>query len=101
MCVHRGKFNDESLYSDQSLYWTVFNDATGNWDVDRKFSRGNRSISAPALAMYRGTLYCVHRGQQGDDHLWWTTFERAAASGPRTDDSPTTIAAAMRRRWPC
>ncbi|MRH93630.1 hypothetical protein GFY24_40635 [Nocardia sp. SYP-A9097] len=29
----------------------------------------------PALAVFQGKLYCVHKGNGSDKSLWWTTFD--------------------------
>lgn len=67
---------------DTSLWWTVMNSAH-NWSQDEKFS-GHLSKANPALAEFRGKLYCVHRGDQ-DDKLWWTVYDPERNNGWSAD----------------
>ncbi|MEV6044110.1 hypothetical protein [Streptomyces xanthochromogenes] len=71
---------------DTSLWWTVMN-ASHNWSQDEKFS-GHLSKAHPALAEFRGKLYCVHRGDQ-DDKLWWTVYDPARNNGWSADTALT------------
>jgi hypothetical protein len=79
---------------DTSLWWTVYGrDAeTGQyrWSEDQKFT-AHYSKSNPALAVYKGKLYCVHRGD-GDAKLWWTVYETTSADAaePKSGWSPDT-----------
>ncbi|SDK69024.1 hypothetical protein SAMN05421874_11060, partial [Nonomuraea maritima] len=53
---------------------------------------------APALAVYRGHLYCVHRGTGDDTSLWWTRWDGSAWSpdqklpGHQTSQAPALAA---------
>ncbi len=67
---------------DTSLWWTVMNTAN-SWSQDEKFP-GHLSKANPALAEFRGKLYCVHRGDQ-DDKLWWTVYDPARNNGWSAD----------------
>ncbi|MEV0391353.1 hypothetical protein [Nonomuraea sp. NPDC050643] len=67
---------------DTSLWWTVMN-AANRWSQDEKFT-GHLSKANPALAEFRGKLYCVHRGD-GDDKLWWTVYDPERNDGWSTD----------------
>ncbi|CAL9671106.1 hypothetical protein [Streptomyces sp. enrichment culture] len=60
---------------DTHLWWTVTGAGAdhGKWSEDEKFA-DHRSKSNPALAVYKGKLYCVHRGD-GDGRLWWTVYD--------------------------
>jgi hypothetical protein len=71
-CVHRGQGPD------QSLWWFTFDG--NNWSLDQQIPRpgggaGPWSAGAPALAVYQDQLYCVHRGADSDQSLWWFTFD--------------------------
>jgi len=44
ICVHRGKSGDDSLW------WCTFDGS--KWTKDTKFSEGNRTAEAPAVALY-------------------------------------------------
>ena len=71
---------------DESLWYTVFDPNattdTEKWSVDTEFN-DTLSFSGPALAQYGKLLYCVHRGQGDDQHLWWTVYQ----SKDNTDDT--------------
>ncbi|MFF9496535.1 hypothetical protein [Streptomyces flaveolus] len=60
---------------DTHLWWTVTGtgEDSGKWSDDEKFA-DHRSKSNPALAVYKGKLYCVHRGD-ADGKLWWTVYD--------------------------
>ncbi|MFI5831368.1 hypothetical protein ACIA6C_29620 [Streptomyces sp. NPDC051578] len=61
---------------DPSLWWTVLVPGKG-WSEDQQFT-DHVTGANPALAEYKGNLYCVHRGTNAhdDDHnLWWTVFD--------------------------
>ncbi|MFI5945578.1 hypothetical protein ACIBCB_35775 [Streptomyces uncialis] len=61
---------------DTSLWWTVFEPGKG-FNEDTKFP-GHFSAANPAAAEFKGRLYVVHRGHstnQGDESLWWTSFD--------------------------
>ncbi len=58
---------------DNYLYWTTFDGQS--WTV---FNQNNkmRLSGAPAVAVYRNKLYCVHRGgPSAPGELWWSTFD--------------------------
>ncbi|MEV0621847.1 hypothetical protein AB0I81_51605 [Nonomuraea sp. NPDC050404] len=67
---------------DTSLWWTVMN-ASNNWNQDEKFP-AHLTRAHPALAEFRGRLYCVYRGDQNDS-LWWTVYDPARNDGWTTD----------------
>ena len=47
--------------------------AGGVWGDSEKFP-GHKSSAGASLAVYKGELYCVHRGD-ADEHLWYTVFD--------------------------
>jgi hypothetical protein len=59
--------------NDQSLWFTVWDDGQQTFGEDAEFHEC-RSKHAPALAQHGDFLYCVHRGADDDDHLWWTKY---------------------------
>ncbi|MGY2063199.1 hypothetical protein ACW9HQ_50615, partial [Nocardia gipuzkoensis] len=63
---------------DASLWWTVYQPDKG-WNEDQKFP-GHMSASNPALAVFNGKLYAVHRGYT-DRMLWWTVYDPSAENG--------------------
>jgi len=72
-CVHKGKDHD------QTLYWCVFDPVVREWSPDTPFSNGNQTNAPPALINVNDqTLYCVHRGNEKNDHLWFTTFDASS-----------------------
>ncbi|WP_429425725.1 hypothetical protein [Nocardia sp. GAS34] len=75
---------------DTSLWWTVFTDGN-KWNEDQKFT-DHYSKSNPALAVYKGRLYCAHRGNTNDASLWWTMYEttQADAAEPKSGWTPDT-----------
>lgn len=69
LCAHRG--NDS-----ENLNWCVYNGSF--WSGDTGFSNGAKSTSAPALCIFNGVLYCVHRGKYGNNNLFYCTFDPAS-----------------------
>jgi hypothetical protein len=68
------------------LKWATFDGVA--WSGDTYFNNGAQSTSPPALASFNGKIYCVHRGQHGDDSLWWCTFD--PATGTWSEDTQFT-----------
>ncbi|MEU3776373.1 hypothetical protein AB0F11_24850 [Streptomyces sp. NPDC032472] len=64
------------------LWWTVLGTSSHDWSPDEKLT-DHRSKSHPALAVYNGKLYCVHRGD-GDSSLWWTVYDPGTGWSPDT-----------------
>jgi hypothetical protein len=58
---------------DQSLWFTVWDPDQRTWGEDAEF-HDCFSRNAPALAQHGDLLYCVHRGADSDDRLWWTVY---------------------------
>ncbi|MFK0258594.1 hypothetical protein [Streptomyces sp. NPDC090445] len=69
---------------DAHLWWTVM-DTSHKWSEDEKFTN-HRTKSNPALAVFQGKLYCVHRGD-ADGKLWWTMYDPGSEGG-WTEDKP-------------
>lgn len=71
VCVHRSARNDTKLR------WVVINvDATGkvSYSDDQVFT-DHHSANGASLAMFNGKLYCVHRGGDRDDWLYYTVYD--------------------------
>jgi len=62
-----------SSNNDQNLWFTVWDEDTKKWGEDAEFHEC-MTRSAPALAQHGDSLYCVHRGCNDDDQLWWTKY---------------------------
>lgn len=78
---------------DGSLWWCVYDLADKKWGPDQRFP-AHYSYSTPALAEYKGNLYCVHRGfgKGGDDtQLWMTTFNPDGESQKKRWSTDTKI----------
>jgi len=58
---------------DQNLWFTVWDEDTKSWGEDAEFHEC-LTRNAPALAQHGDSLYCVHRGCDNDDQLWWTKY---------------------------
>lgn len=61
---------------DQQLYWATYPDETRDppWsDQHQLADRG--SFRGPALAVFAGQLFMAWRGVEGDQHLYWSTFD--------------------------
>ena len=72
-CVHRGCNNDSQLW------WTAYSTDNG-WSDDTVFntkvgSNNHRTDSNPSLVHFMKTLYCFHRGIEGDHALYYCTFD--------------------------
>lgn len=72
-CVHRGGISDDWLYH------TVYDAAKNSWSED-KVQRDMRSNQNPAIAPYTDKdgqqwLFCVHRGWEKDDRLWYSKYD--------------------------
>lgn len=61
-CAYRGGVGDENLW------YTIYDSETG-WTDARLFQQSQRSSSSPALVVYRGVLYCFHRGDSHDEQM--------------------------------
>ena len=90
MCAHRGD-------NDENLYWCTYNGSF--WTGDTQFSNGAKSTSAPALCVFNGILYCVHRGNSGNNNLWYCFFDPAtkvwSVDAPMQADNKSGDAPAM------
>ncbi|MFE3760147.1 hypothetical protein ACFXPI_00015 [Streptomyces sp. NPDC059104] len=69
--------------SETGLWFSVFETGTG-WGADTPFTARYAS-ETPALAVFRGDLYCVYQGRGDDPDLWWTAHR---ADGGWSDDRP-------------
>jgi hypothetical protein len=61
---------------DQRLFWATFPDPTKNppWSDQHSLDdRGSRA--GPSLAVFRDQLFMAWRGIEGDEHLFWSTFD--------------------------
>jgi hypothetical protein len=58
---------------DQNLWYTVWDNEKKLWGEDAEFNDG-MTRNAPALVQHGDFLYCVHRGSDGDDRLWWMVY---------------------------
>lgn len=67
--------------SDDTLWWTVFDPATGSWYPDAPIGQGMSAHGGPALAVVGGTLMSVYQGT--DSQLWWTSFDAEARAWRR------------------
>jgi hypothetical protein len=47
-----------------------------NWTVGPLAPGAHKSDCPPALAVLNDVLYCVHKGQRNDNHLWCTTLDQ-------------------------
>ncbi|MFI9748419.1 hypothetical protein [Streptomyces sp. NPDC052494] len=65
------------------LWFSVFTPDAG-WGAERPFTACYAS-ETPALAVFRGDLYCVYQGRGDDPDLWWTAHR---ADGSRAEDRP-------------
>ncbi|MEU3691865.1 hypothetical protein [Streptomyces narbonensis] len=65
------------------LWFSVLEPGAG-WGPERQFTSGYAS-ETPALAVFRGDLYCVYMGQGDDPGLRWTAHH---ADGSWSDDRP-------------
>ena len=59
--------------NDQNLWFTVWDEKEQKWGEDAEFHEC-MTRNAPALAQHGDFLYCVHRGCNDDDRLWWTKY---------------------------
>lgn len=71
---------------DQNLWYTVWDAEKGEWGEQSEFN-DNLSRSGPALAQHGDKLYCVHRGQDNDENLYWTVY---TTNDGWSDDHPMT-----------
>lgn len=71
-CVFRGSDNLGLWYSTCDL-------ATQTWSASQQFN-GNQSEAGPAIALYDGKIFCVHKGGSGDENLYWCTYDPAVGS---------------------
>lgn len=94
-CVHRGGDLDDWVYL------TIYDAARDTWTSDERLA-GVRSSRNPGLAVYKNAagqevLYCVHKGCDPDDRLWytfydgngWTADRLISNDGHRTHSDPT------------
>ncbi|WP_329625267.1 glycoside hydrolase [Streptomyces sp. NBC_01255] len=65
------------------LWFSVFAPDAG-WGAERQFTACYAS-ETPALAVFRGDLYCVYQGRGDDPELWWTAHR---ADGSWSEDRP-------------
>lgn len=96
-CVHRGGLLDDWVYL------TVYDAANDSWSNDVKLA-GSRSSRNPGLAAYKtpggvDVLYCVFKGCDPDNRLWYTSYDGngwtngrlISDDGHRTDSDPTLV----------
>ena len=83
--------------NDQNLWFTVWDNEQQSWGEDAEFHEC-MSRNAPALAQHGVFLYCVHRGAEEDDHLWWTKYstnngwsDDTMFPNHRTDNNPSLV----------
>jgi hypothetical protein len=61
-------------------------DGSGNFKWENDKNTGFGTTGAPALAIYKDKLYCVHRGAAGGaggaNALWWARFDGDTWSRP-------------------
>lgn len=65
------------------LWFSAFAPDTG-WGPERQFTAAYAS-ETPALAVFRGDLYCVYQGRGDNPSLWWTAHR---SDGVRAEDRP-------------
>jgi hypothetical protein len=61
-------------YSDEALNWGTAGSG-GNYEIRSHQPVGYRSHTAPKLATFRDLMYMAYRGENGDEHLYWITFD--------------------------
>lgn len=67
VCLHRG-------YSDQQIYWSIFDHDSNIWTEDGEIYHGSRARGGIAVAIFGDKVYCVHAGDDGSPFMWWTTY---------------------------
>lgn len=71
-CVYEGLKVGQEIKRDGWL-WVAFTNDGRNW-LRRKLP-DHGTTGPPALAVYRGKLYCVHEGQDNRGWLWFCSFD--------------------------
>jgi hypothetical protein len=68
-----------------ALRWGILGTDRGqdDWSEPEVF-RDIHSVSSPALAAYGDHLFCVHRGGNQDESLWWMSYDPGRETVPET-----------------
>lgn len=77
--------------ADLGLYSAVWDSATGQWGEETAFT-DITSAAGPALAQHGDRLFCVYRGGEGDQLLYWMVY---TSDTGWNDDAPR----AFRAHW--
>jgi hypothetical protein len=75
--------------ADLSLYTSVWDSSSHTWGEESAFT-DIESAAGPALAQFRDRLYCVYRGKDDDQSLYWMVYTSADgwSDGTEEDNYP-------------
>ncbi|WP_455356939.1 hypothetical protein [Streptomyces sp. SYSU K217416] len=84
-CVHRGSGSDTALWMTTSTTGSA-----SSWSEDKKIGSGFSSTSSPSLIVFKSKLYLVFEGGQGNQQVYYASYDGKSWTSPRAIGSHRT-----------